>query len=86
MNTPKHIALRWSAGPFTMNGYKHGAPPEHFAAEQSSPKPFSCKASLRFFRMTFDALKHRNIAQVDWMFERFVSLMTGFALSIAEGA
>jgi hypothetical protein len=36
--------------------------------------------------MAFDALKHRNIAQVDRVFERFVSLMTGFAFSVAEAA
>jgi hypothetical protein len=29
LNPPKHMALRWSAEPLKVLGYKHGAPPEH---------------------------------------------------------
>jgi len=34
--------------------------------------------------MAFDALKHRDVAQINRMFERLVSLVTGLALAIAE--
>jgi hypothetical protein len=30
------MALRWSAQLLLGSGYKHGAPPEHFTAEQQS--------------------------------------------------
>ena len=36
--------------------------------------------------MAFDALKHRDVAEINGMFERLVSLVTAFALSIAEAA
>lgn len=29
-NSPKHMALRWSAQLLEASGYKHRAPPEHF--------------------------------------------------------
>jgi len=50
----------------------------------------SCFASVpqrlvaRYFGMAFDALKHRDVAQINRMFERLVSLVTGLALAIAE--
>jgi len=36
--------------------------------------------------MAFDALKHRDVAEINRMFERLVSLVAGLALSIAEAA
>jgi hypothetical protein len=35
-------------------------------------------------RMAFDTLKHRNIAQIYWMFEWLVGPMARFALSIGQ--
>jgi hypothetical protein len=34
--------------------------------------------------MTFHALKHGDIAQIQWVLEWFVSLMTGFALPVRQ--
>ena len=31
LRTSNNMALRWSAGVLGFMGYKHGAPPEHFA-------------------------------------------------------
>ena len=48
---------------------------------------FAC-ASLRLllFRVAFDALKHRDVAEVDWMPEGLVCFVAGFALAIGEAA
>src|SRR5215213_3944246 len=37
LNACKHIALRWSAEPFRVSGYKHRAPLEHFAESRFKP-------------------------------------------------
>ena len=36
--------------------------------------------------MTLNTLKHRNVSQVDWMFEGCIGLVTGLTLAIGEAA
>ena len=36
--------------------------------------------------MTLDTLEHRDVTQVNRVFERFVRLVTGFALAIGQAA
>jgi hypothetical protein len=37
-------------------------------------------------RMTFHALEHRYIAQVNWMLKRLVGFVAGFAFAIGQSA
>ena len=34
--------------------------------------------------MAFNTLKHRNVSQIDWMFERGIGFVAGFTLAIRE--
>lgn len=36
--------------------------------------------------MAFDALKHRDVAEIYRVFERLIGLVTGFALAIRQAA
>ncbi len=36
--------------------------------------------------MALDTLEHRNIAEVDWVSERLIGFVVGFAFAISEGA
>ena len=49
-----------------------------------SPSDIGKRRISLIFRMTLDALKHRNISEIDRMFERLVSLVTGLAFAIRE--
>jgi hypothetical protein len=37
-------------------------------------------------RMTLNALKHRDIAEIHWVFEGLVSPMAGFTFAIGQAA
>jgi hypothetical protein len=47
---------------------------------------FNNSSPSSLLRVTFDALKHRNISEVDRMAERLVRFVTRFALAIGEPA
>ena len=48
--------------------------------------PAGVEAVTLLFRVTFDALKHRDVAEVERMLERLVSLVARLALSVCEPA
>ena len=50
----------------------------------NSHKKVSCAVLWLLPRVALDALEHRDVAEVDWVSERFVRFVTGLALSIGE--
>lgn len=57
-----------------------------FAAAAPIKSATSSIGSLLFSGMAFHALKHRDVAKVDRMFEWFVRLVAGFAFAIRQSA
>ena len=47
---------------------------------------FACWYALTVLWMAFDALKHRDVAQINRVLEWLIGLMTGLAFSITEAA
>ena len=64
-----------------------GADPDRHAEDDAKYDP-ACKSSANhlLFRMALNALKHRDVTEIDRMPERFVGLVTRFALAIRESA
>ena len=50
-STPKHIALRWSAGYLGMRGYKHGAPLEHFIRAVKTTCSLTSASQIGFWKL-----------------------------------
>ena len=57
-------------------------------ADQRRIRPFGFQEELVLFRsrMTLDMLEHRDVTQVNQLFERFVRLVTGFAFGLTVAA